>query len=162
MLQYKPVTVERLICTCDRCGSAVDKEQDMMEWQERFIVSFRAGYGSVFGDGNYVEGDFCQECIQTVLGKWLRVIDDNPFEPNHRPANEAEKLLQTYQHDKHQESQRKVEELTDLFKGGHELAEKRKQIADHFGVPDVKVTGIALDYLLQSIDSKKSSDSVMS
>ena len=129
-----------------------------MEWQERFIVSFRAGYGSVFGDGNYIEGDFCQECIQAVLGKWLRVIDDDPFEPKHKPANEAEKMLQTYQHEKRLDAQRKVEEISDLFKGGQEIASKRKQIADHFGIPDEQVSEIAFDYLLQSIKAKQDSE----
>jgi hypothetical protein len=54
----------------------MEQDSDNVEWQERLIISFRAGYGGIFGDGNFVEGDFCQECIQAVLGKWLRITDD--------------------------------------------------------------------------------------
>ncbi len=71
MLKYQPVTVEKLVCTCDRCGRVMEEGLADLEWQERFIISCRCGYGSVFGDGNLVEGDFCQECIQAVLGKYL-------------------------------------------------------------------------------------------
>ena len=97
MLKYKSVTVEKLICTCDRCGCVMGKDKSISEWQERFIVSFRAGYGSVFGDGNYVEGVFCQECIHALLGQWLRVIEDDPFNAQYKSDCEPEKFLQENQ-----------------------------------------------------------------
>lgn len=83
--------------SCDRCGCSLSQEGDEMEWQERFIISFRAGYGSVFGDGNYIGGGFCQTCIQDVLGKWLRVTSDDPFDASHKPGSDPEKILQAYQ-----------------------------------------------------------------
>lgn len=64
MLRYKQVAVERLVCTCDRCGLEMEQGgSDSVEWQERFVISFRAGFASVFGDGNHVAGDFCQACV---------------------------------------------------------------------------------------------------
>jgi hypothetical protein len=91
------VITESNIFTCDRCGCSLSEVDDEMEWQERFIISFRAGYGSVFGDGNYIEGGFCQKCIQEVLGEWLRVTSDDPFDSSHKPGLDVEKILQAYQ-----------------------------------------------------------------
>jgi len=150
MLKYKAVSVERLICICDRCGRVTDKETDMMDWQERFVISCRAGYGSVFGDGNFVEGDFFQECIQSVLGKWLRVTDDDPFDSKHNPVNEAEKILQNYQFDRLQESRRRQAEFTNAIKEGNTLREKRLKLAEQLGVSEEQVVGLAFDYLMES------------
>ena len=36
-------------------------------------IGLDAGYGSIFGDGNRVEIDLCQTCVQDTLGAWLRV-----------------------------------------------------------------------------------------
>ena len=45
------------------------------------LIQFRAGYGSVFGDGNVVTGTLCQYCVQEILGPYLSIQDDDPFEP---------------------------------------------------------------------------------
>ena len=58
--------------SCDRCGLVMEQHAVDCEWQERLVASFRGGWGSVFGDGNLVQGDFCQNCIKEVLGPWLR------------------------------------------------------------------------------------------
>lgn len=93
----KTVTVTETITTCDRCGrSMIPNDQDC-EHQERIAIRFRAGYGSVFGDGSLVEGDFCQHCVKDVLGPWLRVTPDDPFEPAHRLEGEAKGAFQEYQ-----------------------------------------------------------------
>ena len=98
MLECKATTlVEKFVFTCGRCGRVMGQGNDISEWQERFIISFRAGYGSIFGDGNYVEGVFCQECIQSLLGQWLRVTEDDPFKTKYKSDCQAEKLLQSYQ-----------------------------------------------------------------
>lgn len=158
MLKYHPVTVEKLICTCDRCGRAMeDNEKEFIEWHERFIISFRAGYGSEFGDGNYIEGDFCQTCIQSVLGKWLRITSDDPFDANHKPTNEAEKILQPYQFNKLQEQRQKQAELTATVNDSGERDEKRKQLAEKLGVTEEQIVDIVLDCLLQSIVAKQTS-----
>ncbi|TIC78485.1 hypothetical protein [Crenobacter intestini] len=61
-------------CRCDRCGLPLAGEgADVFEAQEALHVDFVGGYGSVFGDGDRVCGDFCQACVQAVLGEWLRV-----------------------------------------------------------------------------------------
>ena len=73
-----------MICTCQRCGRSLDPPSCDLEYQEALIISFRAGYGSVFGDGNLVESTLCQYCLQQLLGPWLSITEDDPFEPKHR------------------------------------------------------------------------------
>lgn len=63
---------------CSRCQRDLS---DIEEHQESMLVQFRAGYGSVFGDGNVVTGTLCQYCVQEVLGPYLLIRDDDPFEP---------------------------------------------------------------------------------
>lgn len=70
--------------TCQRCGRSMDPSSDFIEYQEALIISFRAGYGSLFGDGNLVESTLCQHCINELLGPWLRIVQDDPFAPRHR------------------------------------------------------------------------------
>jgi len=152
MLQYKPVTVERLICTCDRCGKTIDQETDVMEWQERFVISYRAGFGSVFGDGNIVEADFCQDCIKSVLGKWIRVVQDDPFEHQKKPTSYSSKLLQPYQQKIQDEAVRMNKELTDIFKGSDERSEKRKQLAERLDISSSLVDMVAIDHLLAATE----------
>lgn len=53
---------------CNRCGRDLTADTEKHESLE---IAFVAGYDSVFGDGNKVEGDFCQHCIQELLGQWL-------------------------------------------------------------------------------------------
>lgn len=60
------------VCVCDRCGRVI-RTDDHYEYQERISIDFMAGYGSVFGDGDRVRGDFCQHCVKAVLGRWLKV-----------------------------------------------------------------------------------------
>ncbi|GAB1393178.1 hypothetical protein MASR1M60_13410 [Rhodocyclaceae bacterium] len=80
------------IITCDRCGKAIS--DDGIEMQERFAVRFKAGYASVFGDENIVEGDFCQTCIHEVLGQYCRVREGDRFSPGHRIQVAPEKIYQ--------------------------------------------------------------------
>ena len=157
MLRFKPVTVEKLVCTCDRCGRAMEQDSDDREWQERLIVSFRAGYGSIFGDGNFVEGDFCQECIRTVLGKWLRITDDNPFDSRHKPLNEADKIYQSYQFKEVSKTRSQMNQITGLMKGLGERDEMRKTLAERLGVAEDQVTTIAFSQLLKATEPKSKS-----
>lgn len=152
MPQFKAVTVERLIFTCSRCGCAMSKEDDMMEWQERFIISFRAGYGSVFGDGNYIEGGFCQECIQSVLGQWLRVTDDDPFDAKYKPVSQAEKFLQSYQFAKLLENRVRLDEIAEIVSVGEKVRPKRELLAERLGVPESQVALIAYEYLMRATE----------
>lgn len=60
---------------CDRCGREADRDGTDSEFHEFTSIQYRAGYGSVFGDGKQVEVDLCQHCIKDTLGAWLRVTD---------------------------------------------------------------------------------------
>ena len=100
MIRYQhKVLVERTVCTCDRCGKESIYEEDPVEWQERFSIRFRGGYGSVFGDGSSVEGDFCQACIHQVLGKYCRIRIDDPFDQKLPVTGDPEKIYQPNQLD---------------------------------------------------------------
>ena len=56
---------------CDRCARLASHED--LEFQEFTSIDYVAGYESVFGDGARVQLDFCQSCVQQVLGAWLQV-----------------------------------------------------------------------------------------
>ena len=58
---------------CDRCGRETVRGET--EFHEMTSIVFKAGYGSIFGDGNHVEVDLCQHCLRETLGAWLRVKD---------------------------------------------------------------------------------------
>lgn len=90
-------TTSAPVCTCDRCHREMKKETLDCEWQERLIISFRGGYNSVFGDGNLVECNFCQQCVKDLLGEYLRVTEDNPFDSKHKLQSEPYHAHQDYQ-----------------------------------------------------------------
>lgn len=73
-----------MTCTCHRCNRSMDPSSDFIEYQEALIISYRAGYGSLFGDGNLVESTLCQQCMNEVLGPWLKITEDDPFLPRNR------------------------------------------------------------------------------
>jgi hypothetical protein len=103
--------VERCVCTCDRCGREMTFEEHTSDWQERFAIRFRGGYGSVFGDGNIVEGDFCQQCIHDTLGKYLRITQDGPFDCQYEQDGEPEKIYQSYQLDKKEQTAERLRRI---------------------------------------------------
>jgi hypothetical protein len=70
------------------------------EYQEKFSIATRGGWGSVFGDGNLIEGDFCQSCIQKTLGKWIRVTEDDPFRHKKTLGDVFDKIIQPWQRKK--------------------------------------------------------------
>jgi len=59
---------------CDRCGKETTRIET--EFHEMTSIGFKAGYGSIFGDGSHVEVDLCQHCLRETLGTWLRVRDE--------------------------------------------------------------------------------------
>ncbi len=65
------------------CLRKIGPSSEFIEHQEALIICFRAGYGSLFGDGNQVEIALCQSCVNEPLGPWLHVTADDPFEPRH-------------------------------------------------------------------------------
>jgi len=58
---------------CDRCGR--QSELGEVEFHESVSLELKAGYGSIFGDGNDVQIDLCQHCLKDLLGHWLRVSE---------------------------------------------------------------------------------------
>lgn len=86
----KTITVTETYATCDRCSREMHPNNHDCEHQERLAVRFRAGYGSVFGDGSLVELDLCQHCTQEVLGQWMRITPDDPFDPAHPSAGRGD------------------------------------------------------------------------
>lgn len=74
-LHIEKQTIEQDVCTgfdCDRCGRQFDRE-NFIEWQERLDIQTTAGYGSIWGDGNQLELQLCQECAHDILGPYMRV-----------------------------------------------------------------------------------------
>lgn len=97
MRQTRTKTIQEEIVVCDRCHREMYPDSKDIEHQERTAIRFRAGYGSVFGDGNLVEADICQHCLQEVFGKYLRITEDDPFASKHKLSGEADKAYQQYQ-----------------------------------------------------------------
>jgi len=80
MINKKEKTVEVVkevteSITCDICKKTYDMD-DIFEIQEFVHIRLSCGYGSVFGDGDLVELDMCQHCLNEHLGEYIRVSDD--------------------------------------------------------------------------------------
>lgn len=60
---------------CDRCDRLAEVGDAELEFQEFVSINQQAGYASIFGDGNHVQVDLCQHCLNDVLGRWLRIDD---------------------------------------------------------------------------------------
>ena len=76
-------TVEEQIlleCVCDRCGKSITPD-DLIEWQEKHLIRFAGGYGSVFGDGKHIECDLCQSCLQELIGLSVPLTAENKSVP---------------------------------------------------------------------------------
>lgn len=84
MRHTRSKTIQEEIVVCDRCHRERVPGDADCEHQERIAIRLRAGFGSVFGDGNLVEMDICQHCLQEVLGKYLHITKDDPFDPKHK------------------------------------------------------------------------------
>ncbi len=74
MLTFATRTREEQVpveCVCDRCGKKITPD-DVFEWEEKYLVRFTGGYGSVFGDGEQIECDLCQACLYELIGPFCR------------------------------------------------------------------------------------------
>ena len=76
-MQIKDVRPESFVkqIRCDRCDRLVQADDEALEFQEFVSIDLKAGYASIFGDGNHVQVDLCQHCLKDVLGRWLRIAD---------------------------------------------------------------------------------------
>lgn len=68
------------VLLCDRCQKKMCEEEPDSGYRNRMQIRFRAGYGSLFGDGNKVEGDLCDRCFYELLGPYLRIVESIPDE----------------------------------------------------------------------------------
>ena len=110
----------------------------------------------MFTPGGFAS-DFCQECIKTVLGKWLRITDDNPFDSQHKPLNEANKIYQPYQFKDVIKTRNQMNQITGLMKGLGEQDDMCKTLAERLGVAEDQVATIAFSHLLQATEVKSRS-----
>ncbi|MFM0217800.1 hypothetical protein [Paraburkholderia caledonica] len=79
MLEYRDrIVQEAAACTCDRCRKGMTSDDHDSGWHERMSLSFRGGFDSIFGDGNKVSIDLCQQCVRDTLGAWLRITPPEP------------------------------------------------------------------------------------
>lgn len=63
---------------CDRCGRLAEEGES--EYYEYTSIDYKAGYGSILGDGNQVAIDLCQHCLKKALGPWLRIAEPSEFQ----------------------------------------------------------------------------------
>jgi antitoxin CcdA len=78
---------------CDRCGCLTELGE--VEFHESVSIDVKAGYGSIFGDGNAVQIDLCQHCFKQTLGRWLRVVEPEQH------AHSLERYLSLFDPDRH-------------------------------------------------------------
>ena len=70
--QSKEVKITAIVALkCNCCLRVVDK--DDLEFDDFLSIRLIAGFGSIFGDGNRIVGDFCPVCVKKTLGKFLEV-----------------------------------------------------------------------------------------
>lgn len=68
------------VVVCDRCGTRLSDDEPYAGYTNRTQIRFRAGYASLFGDGNKVEGDLCDRCLFELLGRYLRIVEPSEAE----------------------------------------------------------------------------------
>lgn len=77
-------TVEHIVgFECDVCHTKYEgkdsEDSDFsatIELQEMIHISFRGGYGSVFGDEAECECHICQHCALKLLGPHIRTVNE--------------------------------------------------------------------------------------
>lgn len=102
MKKYRKEEIIQETCisiTCDKCKKEYD---DVMEMQEFLHYVNDAGYASIFGDGNRLRLDLCQNCTKELLGPFIRIegnyiwdrdlvsdgIEQSKMDPKHDQLNE--------------------------------------------------------------------------
>lgn len=71
---------EAKIVVCDRCSKQMSDDDPRDGYTNRTQIRFRAGYCSLFGDGNKIEGDLCDRCLYELLGPYLRIVEPDVTE----------------------------------------------------------------------------------
>lgn len=73
---------ERGKAVCDRCGHVMDETDHRSGYNNLTMLRFRAGYDSKFGDGNLIEGDFCDACLFELVARYVRVVTEPDATPD--------------------------------------------------------------------------------
>lgn len=81
-VHLESVEVINALC-CDCCGFRAERTEP--EFYEFTSIDHMGGYGSIFGDGVWVQVDLCQGCLQELAGPWLRLA---PSVDSQDPLNE--------------------------------------------------------------------------
>jgi len=68
--EIKVIQYIETIKICDWCKKEVTKK-DMINWQEFIHISEFGGYGSIFGDGNLIRLDICQQCLYDIFSSCI-------------------------------------------------------------------------------------------
>lgn len=81
MKKFKKQSVEVLYAyICDKCGREAKDADNILEAQEFVSIEHKAGYASIFGDGNELTIDLCQHCFKELLGSWVKLKMSNSLE----------------------------------------------------------------------------------
>lgn len=60
--------------TCDKCGKTADDKQFIYGGMPMHSIEIHGGFNSTWpGDLTVVEADFCEDCLQEVIGEYIRV-----------------------------------------------------------------------------------------
>lgn len=92
-----------------------------------------------------------------MLGKWLRITDDSPFDSQHKPLNEADKIYQPYQFKEVIKTRSQMNQITGLLKGVGARDDMCRTLAERLGVAEDQVATIAFSHLLQATEPKSQS-----
>ena len=66
--------IESIVCDC--CKKEFSLTKDWIKTQEFLHINFTGGWESVFGDVNSVECDICPDCLNKLLGEYMRINND--------------------------------------------------------------------------------------
>lgn len=72
MKTFRIVSMEREMLdtyTCDRCHQSL---MNPMDYQEALCWKNRGGFNSIFGDGQEISLDLCQDCVKTLLEPYIQ------------------------------------------------------------------------------------------
>lgn len=87
-----------------------------------------------------------------MLGQYLRITSDDPFDSKHKSATDAEKILQHYQFKKVIEHKQMLAEIAEIIRVGEEISPKRELLAERLGIPESQVALIAYEYLMRATE----------
>lgn len=60
--------------TCDKCGKTANDKQFVYGGIPMHSISITGGFNSTWpGDLTTIEADFCEDCLEELLGDYIRV-----------------------------------------------------------------------------------------